>query len=116
MKVNVLILCAAFAYPATALADPAIGETVALYPASTKDIHYTGVLVKANVLAPCNARSHHEDITFDLKHGDRIVKWLKPCPSIPRFIEKASVDLFLSDDKMSLSSAAQMMTNTLPQK
>jgi len=115
MKAFVLIAFAVLALTATAIADPKIGDTVALYPAKSKDTHYTGVLVKANVIAPCNARSNADDITFDPNQGDRLVKWIKPCPSIPRFMGETAVKVFLNS-KTPLWTAAQVNPTSIQQR
>jgi hypothetical protein len=61
-------------------------------------------LVKRNALAPCNAKSSADDITFDPK-TDKLVAWSKPCPKLRRWLPAAVVNAFLKAGNISLDQA-----------
>lgn len=93
MKVLVVMLSAVAISASTgSAADVAIGSTARL---TQGDVHYTGILVKANELAPCNAASKADDIIFDPKR-DKLESWGKPCPGVPRALSDAVIQQYKS--------------------
>jgi|GEM_PF-4435889 hypothetical protein len=106
MKKNIiraLVAVALIASPAMA-EGVAIGQTAQLTQGAD---HYTGILVKPNALAPCNAKSSADDIKFDPKH-DTLVAWSKPCPKLQRWLPAAAVNAFLKAGNITLDKASSM--------
>jgi len=71
-----------------------VGATVQL---TQGGLQYTGILVKPNELAPCNAKSHKDDIVFN-PSVDTLVVWPRPCPQMPRNLTPKAIQIFLTTD------------------
>jgi hypothetical protein len=91
----------AFAIAPAAADDVSIGQTALL---TQGPLHYTGVLVKPNTLAPCNAKSAADDIVFNPK-TDKLVAWAKPCPKLPRYLPASAVQMYLKSGTIDLYKA-----------
>lgn len=92
MRVAVVVLVFLFVAGPLSADTIAIGQTARL---TQGDLQYTGVIVKPNELAPCNAKSQADDIVFDPKK-DKVVLWPKPCPKLPRYLPADAVNRYLS--------------------
>jgi|ERR1700676_5190868 hypothetical protein len=99
--IRALVAVVLIASPALA-DDVAIGETAQLTQGTD---HYTGILVKPNALAPCNAKSSADTITFNPK-TDKLVAWSKPCPKLRRWLPASAVNAFLKAGNISLDKAS----------
>jgi hypothetical protein len=85
-----------------------IGETAQL---TQGPLHYTGILVKTNTLAPCNAKTAADDIVFDPK-TDKLVAWGKPCPKLPRYLPASAVQMYLKSGTIDLYTASTKNIDT----
>lgn len=68
-----------------------IGDTAVL---TETDVSYTGILVKSNELAPCNAKNNKDDLKFD-PDKDKLVPAPRPCPNLPKVIPTSWVNYYL---------------------
>ncbi len=85
------MLVAATSTSTAAAVQIVLGETAQL---TQHGVKYTGILVKQNTLAPCDANSSDDDIVFD-PQKDNIVAWPKPCPKLRRFVTMQAIKTYL---------------------